>query len=385
MKNFVLYNPTKLIFGENRIEKLPNFIDKESKIMLCFGMGSVKKNGIYNKVVSALKGYNYIEFWGIEPNPKYETLTKAVNLAQENKIDFILAIGGGSVIDGTKFISAAINFDGNTWDILQESAKINSAVPFGTILTLPATGSEMNSGAVISKKSTKQKMIFESELCFPQFSILDISVIKSLPKEQIANGIIDAFVHTTEQYMTYPVDAKIQDRIAEGILTTLISDGKLVYNDVNNIDASKNYMFAATMALNGLISSGVPTDWSIHLIGHELTALHGIDHARTLAIILPSLYRTTINEKLDKLVMYAQNVWQINTGSDIEKANKAIDKTEEFFNSLGVSTHFSDYIKDIDTTINEISNRFEQRNWTKIGEKGIINLNMLKNIMNKSR
>ena len=381
MENFEIYNPTKLIFGENRINDLPKYLDKNHKLMLTFGMGSVKQNGIYDKIKSVLKGYNYIEFWGIEPNPKYETLTKAIEVARENDVDFLLAIGGGSVIDGTKFISAAIKFKGEPWDILSKSAKINEVVPFGTVLTLPATGSEMNSGAVVSKIETKEKMVFLSDKCFPQFSILDISVIKSLPKKQIANGIIDAFIHTTEQYMTYNVDAKIQDGLAESILNTLISDGPKIYKDKNNKDADKNYMFSATMALNGLISSGVPTDWSIHMIGHELTALHNIDHAVTLAIILPSLYRRMLNEKLGKLVQFAENVWGITEGAEKEKALLAIDKTEKFFQSLGVSTKLADYIDNTDETINEIIDRFEKRKWTNIGENGIIDISKIKEIL----
>ncbi len=381
MDNFELYNPTKLIFGENRISDLSKYLDRNHKLMLTFGMGSVKQNGIYNKITSILNDYNYIEFWGIEPNPKYETLLKAIEIARENEVDFLLAIGGGSVIDGTKFISASINFKGDTWNILSKSAKINTVIPFGTVLTLPATGSEMNSAAVISRIETKEKMVFLSEKCFPKFSILDISVINSLPKNQIANGIIDSFIHTTEQYMTYNTDAKIQDSFAEGILKTLICDGQKVYKDNNNKDACKNYMFSATMALNGLISSGVPTDWSIHTIGHELTALHNIDHAVTLAIILPSLYKIMLNEKLGKLVQYAENVWGIKNGTDKEKALLAIDKTEEFFQSLGVSTKLDDYIDDKNKTINEIINRFKNRKWTNIGENGIINISKIKEIL----
>ena len=239
----------------------------------------------------------------------------------------------------------------------------------------------MNSGAVISKKETKEKMVFLSNKCFPQFSILDTSVIQSLPKNQIANGIIDAFVHTTEQYMTYNVDAKIQDGFAESILKTLISDGSKIYKDKNNKEAVKNYMFSATMALNGLISSGVPTDWSIHMIGHELTALHNIDHAVTLAIILPSLYRRMLNKKLGKLVQFAENVWDIKNGTDKEKALLAIDKTEKFFQSLGVSTKLADYIENTDETITEIINRFEKRKWTNIGENGIIDIPQIKEIL----
>lgn len=384
IQNFEFQNPTRLIFGQNKIETLGKFLPKNAKILLLYGMGSIKKNGIYDKVTAILHDFDYLEFGGIEPNPTYETLMQAVEIVKNGKIDFLLAVGGGSVIDGTKFVAAASKFSGtDPWSILSEFAPVKSAIPFGTILTLPATGSEMNSGSVISRKSTKEKYAFGSQFTYPQFSILDTGVVKSLPKTQIANGIADAFVHTTEQYMTYPVDAVLQDKFAESILTTLISEGPKVLADPENISASANFMFSATMALNGMISMGVPSDWSIHVIGHELTALFGIDHGKTLAIILPSLYRRKINEKIDKLAQFAKRVWNINDGSKNDKALIAIDLTEKFFNSLGINTRLKQYEPNIniDETAQLIINRFKGRGIQHLGENGIVNLDDVAGIL----
>lgn len=384
IQNFEFYNPTRLIFGKNKIETLGKYLPAGAKIMLLYGQGSIIKNGIYDKVKKTLNQYENIEFSGIEPNPKYETLMKAVELAKSENVDFLLAVGGGSVIDGTKFIAAAMKFqEGDPWKILSERAVVGSAIPFGTILTLPATGSEMNSGSVISRNSTKEKFAFGSVYTYPKFSILDLSVLHSLPKTQIANGIVDAFIHTTEQYMTYGVNAQLQDLFAESILKTLINEGPKVCENSEDEESGANFMFSATMALNGVISMGVPTDWSIHVIGHELTALYGIDHGRTLAIILPSLYRRKISDKLEKLSQYAERVWDIKTGSPEEKSLKAIDKTEEFLRSIGIPTRLSEYGDNIDLefTVKEIVSRFESRNIRGLGENGIVSIEDIDNIL----
>ena len=385
INNYELYNPTRLIFGENRIEELNQYLPEKARILFVYGQGSIKRNGIYNKVLNLLKGREFIEFSGIEPNPVYETLMKAVNLGRENHIDFILAVGGGSVIDGAKFISAAIPFvDDDPWKLVSDHLEIIDSIPLGTILTLPATGSEMNRGAVISNKVTGDKLALISEKLFPVFSILDISVLKSLPKRQIANGIVDAFVHVTEQYITYPIGAKLQDRFAESILLTLIEEGSKLYDNIEDIEAGSNVMFCATMALNGVISSGVPTDWSIHMIGHELTALYNVDHARSLAIILPALYSFKINEKLQKLVQFAERVWKITKGSDIEKASTAIKSTENFFKSLGIPTKLSEYDIDLDYTIKSIIEKFESRGIEYFGENGIISIKDIEDILHRA-
>lgn len=384
MLNFELYNPTKLIFGKDQYEKLKTEIPKNASILMTYGGGSIMKNGVYNNVVSALEGYNIIEFGGIEANPTYETLMKAVKIVKEKNIDFILAVGGGSVIDGTKFIAAAANYEGqNAWDILSKGAKVKTAVPFGTILTLPATGSEMNSGSVISKKDTNEKLAFGSPLLFPKFSITDPTVIQSLPLRQLQNGVIDAYVHVLEQYLTYPSNAFLQDRIAESVLQTLIDVGPKVLKDPADYIVASNFMWSCTMALNGLLSRGVPTDWATHMIGHELTALHGLDHAQSLAVIGPNLYKVQFEFKMGKLAQYGKRVWNLK-GSEEEIAKLAIEKTKEFYNSLGVKTSLSDYTNSYNETSQIISNRFKERGWTGLGEHKNISLEKVIEIVEMS-
>lgn len=360
MYNFIYQNPVKIIFGKKEISKLTGLLPKNSKIMITYGGGSIKKNGVYDQVVKALDGYQFVEFGGIEPNPKYETLMNAIELGKKEKVDFLLAVGGGSVIDGTKFIAASIPLESDPWDILLGKKEVEKAVPFGAILTLPATGSEMNSGAVISRISTQEKYAFMSPFVMPQFSILDPEVCFSLPKRQVANGIVDAFVHTVEQYLTFPVDAKVQDYFAESLLKTLIETAPEVMEENPTYDDYANFMWTATMALNGLIGCGVPQDWATHGIGHELTAIHGIDHARTLAIVLPGVMNIMRNAKRDKLEQYAYRIWNISAGSSDERINKAIQKTEEFFESVGIKTRLKDYDVD-ENTIAIITERFKER------------------------
>jgi NADP-dependent alcohol dehydrogenase len=367
MNTLEIYNPTRLILGENKIETLNKYIDKNLKVMMVYGGGSIKKNGIYELVKTSLKNHQLIEFSGVEANPEFETLVKAVDLARAEQIDFIIAVGGGSVIDGVKFISAAIHYEGELWDILEKGGRdISTTVPFGSILTLPATGSEMNSGSVITRREIEEKRVFGHPKCFPVFSILDPMVLASLPQKQIANGIVDAFVHILEQYITdSKTSAPIQDGFAESLLKTLIQEGPKVFENPKEIEAGKNFMFAATMALNGLIGSGVPQDWATHMIGHELTAFFGIDHARTLAIVLPGVWEVMFESKKAKLAQYAKNVWQLE-GTETELAEQAIEKTEAFFNSLKVMTRLDDYITQC-YKIWDIPKRIEERAW-KLGE-----------------
>ncbi len=384
MLNFELYNPTKLIFGQNQYDKIAAEIPKESKILMAYGGGSIKKNGVYENVIKALANYEYIEFNGIEANPTYETLMQAVTIIKANNIDFVLAVGGGSVIDGVKFICAAVNYEGiDPWDILAKGAKVKSALPFGTVLTLPATGSEMNSGSVISKKDTDEKLAFGSPLLFPKFSITDPTTIYSLPKRQLQNGVIDAYVHVMEQYVTYPANAYLQDRFAESILKTLIEIGPKIIKDQTNYTLASNFMWCCTMALNGLLSRGVPTDWATHMIGHELTALHGLDHAQSLAVIGPNLYKVQFNDKKEKLAQYGKSVWNL-TGSDDEIAQKAIEKTQEFYQLLGVETSLSKYTSDYKETAKIITNRFKTRGWIGLGEHKNIDLKKVEEIVELS-
>ena len=386
MLNFELYNPTNLIFGKGQIEKLGTLVPQGAKILLAYGGGSIFKNGIHEQVINNLKGFEIVEFGGIEPNPHFETLMKAVAVIKEQKIDFILAVGGGSVIDGVKFISGATHFDGNPMDILQKRLLIkdlSKVIPFGTILTLPATGSEMNSGAVVTIESTQEKLAFGGSALFPKFSICDPTVIESLPKRQLQNGVVDAYTHVLEQYLTYPHEGYLQDRIAEGILQTLIEVGPKVVENPNDYALASNFMWSCTMALNGLIQKGVPSDWATHMIGHELTALYGIDHARTLAVVGPNLYRVMFETKKGKLAQYGKRIFNL-TGTEDEIANESINRTVAFFHTMGMQTKLSDYTEDFDKTANFIVNRFQERGWLGLGEKQNITLEKVKLIVEKS-
>lgn len=385
MNNFEFKNPTKIIFGKDTIEKLKGEIPADAKVLILYGGGSIKKNGIYTQVKAALANVDVTEFGEIPANPEYETLMEALKVIKAQNITYLLAVGGGSVIDGTKFLSAAALYKGDTpWDILSKRIRTEKGMPFGTVLTLPATGSEMNSGAVITRKETKEKLGMGGPGLFPQFSILDPEVVKSIPKHQIANGLADSFTHVLEQYMTYPVDAKLQDRFAESILQTLIEIAPTMLKDEFDYKAASNFMWSCTMALNGLIQQGVPTDWAIHMMGHELTALFGIDHARTLAIIAESHYKVNLEDKQEKLAQYAERVWNVSEGTLEEKALAGIEKTTAYFKSLGIDTKLSDYTEDFKGTAEIISERFETRGWKGIGEKGKITPDMVEKIVKMS-
>ncbi|WP_321424688.1 iron-containing alcohol dehydrogenase [uncultured Bacteroides sp.] len=358
MKNFIFQNPTKLIFGKGMIASLANEIPADKRIMITFGGGSVKANGVYTQVTEALKNHNTIEFWGIEPNPSIETLRKAVELGKMEKVDYLLAVGGGSVIDGTKLIAAGLLYDGDAWDLVLNSKLIAGAVPFATVLTLPATGSEMNSGAVISCKTTKEKYAFG--YAFPVFSILDPEVTFSLPPRQVACGIADTFVHVVEQYMTVVGQSRLMDRWAEGILQTLVEIAPKIKENQTNYDLMADFMLSATMALNGFIAQGVSQDWATHMIGHELTALHGLTHGASLAIVYPGTLRVLKEKKGDKILQFGERVWGITEGSREQRIDSAIERTENFFRSLGLSTRLHE--ENIDNaTIDEIERRFNER------------------------
>ena len=386
MQNFELYNPTNLVFGKGQIEKLGSLVPKNAKILLAYGGGSIFKNGVYDQVKSALSGFEIVKFGGIEPNPHFETLMKAIEVVKEKNIDFILAVGGGSVIDGVKFISGATYYDGDPMEILKKRILIkegSKVIPFGTVLTLPATGSEMNSGSVVTINATQEKLAFGGSALFPKFSICDPTVITSLPERQIQNGIIDAFTHVMEQYLTYPHEGYLQDRIAEGILQTLIEIGPKVVQNPSDYALASNYMWCCTMALNGLIQKGVPSDWATHMIGHELTALYQIDHARTLAIIAPNLYKVMFETKKQKLAQYGKRIFGL-TGSDDEIAAKAIDKTTDFFHTMGMKTKLSECTDNYNSTADFIANRFQERGWVGLGEKQNITIEKVRKIVEMS-
>ncbi len=367
MNNFTFCNPTKLIFGKGTIARIAREIPAGAKIMMTYGGGSIRRNGVYDQVTAALKGRGAVEFGGIEPNPQYETLVKAVELARAEGVDFLLAVGGGSVIDGTKFIATALKYEGDPWDFLLDPLKAVDAVPLATVLTLPATGSEMNNGAVVSRKELNEKLAFHNPKCYPLFSVLDPEVCYSLPQRQIVNGIVDSFAHTLEQYLTFDTQAMVMDRWAEGLLQTLVELGPKLVERHDRYDEVANFMLTATMALNGFIAMGVPQDWATHMIGHELTALHGLDHGVTLAIVYPGMMRVMRREKFDKLVQYAERVWGA-TGTPEEKAEAAIVKTDEFFRALGMKTRLSEHGIGQET-IDFIVERFRKRGWN-LGETG---------------
>lgn len=375
MNNFIFKNPVKLIFGKGEISRLSKELPKDSTIMVTYGGGSIFKNGVMDQVRDALEGRKYFEFGGIEANPEYETLMKAVDLAKKQKVSFILAVGGGSVIDGTKFIAAATAYNGdNAWDLMinRNILKEVTPVPFGTVLTLPATASEMNNGAVISRREFKEKLSFSHAANFPQFSILDPEVCYSLPKRQISNGIVDTYVHILEQYLTFPTQSMIQDRFSESVLITLKEIGERLYTDHRDYDLCANFMLCATMGLNGFTSMGVPEDWATHMIGHELTAFYGLDHAQTLAIVGPSLMNVMKSEKWDKLLQYGERVFGIDksVGTEEQRVDAAIAATRDFYERVGIRTHLSDYnISDGDFEV--IADRFRHRGWM-LGENASI-------------
>ncbi len=387
MNNFELYNPVNYVFGKGQTEKLASLVPKGAKVLVAYGGGSIFKNGVHDQVKAALNGFEIVAFGGIEPNPRFETLMKAVHIIREQNIDFILAVGGGSVIDGVKFISAAVKFEGDAADILRKRilfTDLSQVIPFGTVLTLPATGSEMNSGAVVTIEATHEKLTLGGSALFPKFSIVDPTVITSLPKRQLQNGVVDAFTHVMEQYLTYQHDALLQDRFAESILKTLIEVGPSVVENPSDYKLASNFVWCATMALNGLIQKGVPSDWATHMIGHELTALYEIDHARTLAIIGPNLYKVMFDTKKEKLAQYGERIWNIHEGSIEATAHKAIEKTIEFFHIMGMKTKISENAENIENTADFIVHRFEERGWKALGEKQNITPEKVREIVEMS-
>ena len=380
MNNFVFQNPTKLIFGKGQIAKLTTEIPLDKKILLTFGGGSVKQNGVYDQMKEALKNHNSVEFWGIEPNPTVETLRKAIALGKEEKVDFLLSVGGGSALDGTKLISAGIWNENDAWDIVRDAKLLGKLVPYGSVLTLPATGSEMNRGAVISNMATQEKYAFYSS--YPTFSILDPETTFSLPEFQVAVGIADTLVHVMEQYLTTPNQSPLMDRWAEGILQTLVEISPKIRENQHDYDQMSNFMLCATMALNGFISMGVTQDWTTHLIGHEITALHNTTHGQSLAMVFPAVMTVLAEQKSEKILQYGARVWSITNGSTDERIKETIAKTEAFFSSLGLATKLSELNIGQDT-IDEIVSRFNVRG-TMLGENQNVSSDVVRKILELS-
>ena len=380
MNNFNLYVPTRVLFGQGQIATLAKQVPAGSRVLVTYGGGSILGNGVMAQVRQALGERLVAEFGGIEPNPDYATLMRAVVAGREHGIDFVLAVGGGSVADGSKFIAAALHYEGDPWELLTGQGKVKSAVPLGVVLTLAATGSEMNSGAVISRRETGDKLFFGSEKVFPRFAVLDPSTLFSLPERQTANGVVDAFVHTIEQYLTYPANAKVQDRMAEGLLLTLLEEGPKLLASPTDYDARANVMWAATMALNGYLGAGVPQDWSTHMLGHEITAVHGLDHAQTLAIVLPAMLAARREPKRAKLLQYAERVWNLREGSDDARIDAAIEATRAFFERMGVPTRLSGHgIRE--PRLDAILAKLQAHGMTALGEHGDVTLDVSRAVL----
>jgi NADP-dependent alcohol dehydrogenase len=371
MENFTYHNPTRIHFGRGQIAMVDRELPPKARVLLLAGGGSIRQNGVYDQVRAALSGRTIFEFFGVEANPDYDTLMRAVAICRRDEVDWVLAAGGGSVLDGAKFVAAATPFKGEPWDILAKNAKIKKALPIGAVLTLPATGSEANGAAVISRRTIKEKLAFISPLVFPRFSVLDPETTFSLPARQVVNGIGDAFCHVIEQYLTYPANAAIQDRFAESIMRVLLEEGPKTLASPTDYAARANLVWAATWALNNAIGMGVPQDWAAHVIGHELTALHGIDHARTLAVVLPSLLQVQRAVKREKLLQYAARVWDIREGDDDARIDAAIAATRKFYESLGIGTHLGDYGVTVDIAA-EVARRLTARGLVQLGERGDI-------------
>ncbi len=342
MYNFQYANPTRICFGEGQIATLPELVPAGSRLLVLYGGGSIKQNGVYEQLTQALAGREWLEFPGIGANPQYDQLMEAVALVKRERIDFLLAVGGGSVVDGTKFVAAAACFEGeDPWEILLDKAPVKAALPLGCVLTLPATGSESNPAAVVSRGEAK--LSFYNPLVLPRFAVLDPATTYSLPPRQVGNGVVDAFVHILEQYLTFPVGGEVQDRLAEGLLQVLVDNGPRALTEPTNYQVRANLMWAASLALNGLIGRGVPQDWSTHAIGHQLTALHGLDHAQSLAVVLPSLLREQSAQKQEKLAQFAERVWHSGREDRTLRIEEAIIRTEQFFQQMGVGTRLADY------------------------------------------
>lgn len=380
MNNFTYSWATKIVFGKGTISDLKNEIPAGAKVLMIYGGGSIKKNGVYEQVIKSLEGKSYMEFAGIEPNPLWETCMKAVEMVRANNIDFLLAVGGGSVADATKFIAAAAHYPTDTWNIIKDGgASITKALPIGVVLTLPATGSEGNNGAVISRASTQEKFAFHSPFCLPTFAILDPETTFSLPIKQTANGILDTFAHIMEQYLTYPVRAEVQDRWAESLISVLIDETPKVLANPCDYDARANMMWTSTLGLNYLISVGVPQDWTSHMIGHEITALTGMDHGASVGIVMLGVASVMRETKKEKILQLGKRVFGIVDGTENERIEKTLNSLEQFVKSTGVSVRLADYGVNSEV-IDTIVKRMTERGW-KLGEKQLVTPEKVREIL----
>ncbi|KAF0156669.1 MAG: aldehyde reductase [Syntrophaceae bacterium] len=381
MFSFTFHNPTKVIFGKDAIGRIAGEIPRDAKVMITYGAMSARKYGVLDEVVSALAGFDITEFGGIEANPEYETLMQGIELARKKNVDFLLAIGGGSVIDGTKFMAAAIPFNNEPFLLLEnKGADIRRALPVGAVVTLPASGSEMNNRAIISRKSVRLKRAIMNDCLFPRFAALDPTKTFTLPVRQIGNGVVDTFVHVLEQYLTYPVNGKVQDRLSEGLLLLLIEEGPKALVDPKNYDVRANLMWAATLGLNGLIGAGVPQDWAAHRAGYELTVLYGLDHAQTLAVIVPAMLKVRAGSKKEKLLQYGDRIWGISSGTEATRIDTTIDRTRAFFESMGLPTRLKGYgIETVDADL--VIKLLEAHGLSNMGENNDVTPDVMREIL----
>lgn len=381
MHNFEYYNPTRIVFGEGSIPRLADLVPADARVLVLYGGGSAERNGTLAEVEAALGERRFQRFGGIEPNPTYETLMKAVEQIRREKLDFLLAVGGGSVVDGTKFVAAAVDYPGDPWHILETRGKqIATALPIGAVLTLPATGSEVNCAAVVTRKALQAKLGFGNPLLYPRFAVLDPVKTYTLPPRQIANGVVDAFVHVMEQYVTQPAKAAVQDRYAESLLLTLIETGPQALAHPTDYDVRANLMWAATQALHGAVGAGVPQDWATHMIGHEITSLYGLDHAQTLAVVLPNLLDVRRDVKRAKLLQYADRVWGLRAGDEDARIDQAIAHTRAFFEALGVRTRLADYGIGAEA-VERIVAQLEAHRMVKLGEDRAVDLALSRRVV----
>lgn len=381
MHNFEYYNPTRIVFGEGSIPRLAELVPADARVLVLYGGGSAERNGTLAEVEAALGERRFQRFGGIEPNPTYETLMQAVEQIRRDKLDFLLAVGGGSVVDGTKFVAAAVDYPGDPWHILETRGKqIATALPIGAVLTLPATGSEVNCAAVVTRKALQAKLGFGNPLLYPRFAVLDPVKTYTLPPRQIANGVVDAFVHVMEQYVTQPAKAAVQDRYAESLLLTLIETGPQALAHPTDYDVRANLMWAATQALHGAVGAGVPQDWATHMIGHEITALYGLDHAQTLAVVLPNLLDVRRDVKRAKLLQYADRVWGLRAGDEDARIDQAIAHTRAFFEALGVRTRLADYGIGAEA-VERIVAQLEAHRMVKLGEDRAVDLALSRRVV----
>ncbi|ASB90539.1 iron-containing alcohol dehydrogenase [Bacillus sonorensis] len=348
MDNFTYWNPTKLIFGRGEVEKLADEVKNYGRnVLLVYGGGSIKRNGLYDQVVSILEkaGVNVHELAGVEPNPRVATVNKGAAICKEKGIDFLLAVGGGSVIDCTKAIAAGAKYDGDAWDIVTKKHIPTEALPFGTVLTLAATGSEMNSGSVITNWETNEKYGWGSPLVFPKFSILDPVNTFSVPKDHTIYGIVDMMSHVFEQYFHHTKNTPYQDRMCESLLKTVIETAPKLIEDLENYELRETILYTGTIALNGMLSMGARGDWATHNIEHAVSAVYDIPHAGGLAILFPNWMKHTLSENVGRFKQLAVRVFDIDvTGkTDREVALAGIEKLSEFWTSLGAPNRLADY------------------------------------------